>query len=272
MLSNDHWSLLTSARQGEAGARYEAVEGVRSVLQALEPVTDEDFEPVEGRDGEVGKAAFDVCPHALDGVEVSTVLSENPDLRYPDPARVVGPSEHRPLSDGLFRLPPPVPVPLDAVVPGRDPGGPPIEARLPRVGVTIRRRGIVSRVHGDLQELGPTLTWSINGGRTYCADSQGCHHRGGCQSGQDCSSYTSLHGKFHFSARAFMRRAVRNTVSSIEGSLTSKDRGLLRSLFRRSQRRFPVTAPGQSGHIPLGRVLLCGVVSPRSHARLSRYG
>ena len=49
--------------EGQAGAGYEAVEGVGPVLEAFEPVADEGFESVEGDHSEVGQAAFDVRPY-----------------------------------------------------------------------------------------------------------------------------------------------------------------------------------------------------------------
>ncbi|GAB2463977.1 hypothetical protein [Streptomyces incanus] len=52
--------------EGQAGTRYEAVEGGGPV-KAFEPVAYEGFEPVEGDDGKVGQAAFDVCPYPLSG-------------------------------------------------------------------------------------------------------------------------------------------------------------------------------------------------------------
>lgn len=59
--------------EGQAGAGYEAVEGVRPVLKACEPASDKGFEPVEGDDGGVGQAALDVCPYPLDRVEIGRV-------------------------------------------------------------------------------------------------------------------------------------------------------------------------------------------------------
>ncbi|OEJ55093.1 hypothetical protein BGK72_34160 [Streptomyces agglomeratus] len=64
-LSGCGWCL-----EGQAGAGYEAVEGMGTVLQAFEAVADEGFELVKGHDGKVGQAAFDVGPHAFDGVQV----------------------------------------------------------------------------------------------------------------------------------------------------------------------------------------------------------
>lgn len=62
--------------EGQAGPRYETVEGVGPVLEAVESVADERFQAVEGDDGEVGQAAFDVCPHVLDGIEVGRVRGQ----------------------------------------------------------------------------------------------------------------------------------------------------------------------------------------------------
>ncbi len=59
-----------SACQGEAGAGYEAVEGVGPVLESFGAVVDHGFQAVEGGDGEVGEAACDVCAYPLDGVEI----------------------------------------------------------------------------------------------------------------------------------------------------------------------------------------------------------
>lgn len=61
------------------------VEGVRPVLQALEPVADEGLESVEGDDGEVGQAALDVSSDPLGGVEVGRVGRRQ---EYREPCRL----------------------------------------------------------------------------------------------------------------------------------------------------------------------------------------
>ncbi|GAA2114045.1 hypothetical protein GCM10009802_13130 [Streptomyces synnematoformans] len=44
--------------------------GAGPVLEAPEPFADEHLQAVEGDDGAVDQAAFDMCPHSLDGVGV----------------------------------------------------------------------------------------------------------------------------------------------------------------------------------------------------------
>jgi hypothetical protein len=64
---------VTWGCRGKTSAGYEAVEGFRPVLESFEPVADEGLQAVQGDHGEVGQAALDVSPHALDRVEVGRV-------------------------------------------------------------------------------------------------------------------------------------------------------------------------------------------------------
>ncbi|GGQ01620.1 hypothetical protein GCM10010249_20090 [Streptomyces roseolilacinus] len=53
--------------------------------QAPEPVGQEDFESVPGDDGKVGQSALDMCPYALDRIEVGRVDRQQEHLPGPRP-------------------------------------------------------------------------------------------------------------------------------------------------------------------------------------------